>query len=73
MPISGLIIDGSSLEQAVKATTPRTITPITIVLFLFTLQNYSRLTLPTAEFGKMRLRIEETLAAALLAGVLETM
>jgi hypothetical protein len=38
-----------------------------MVLFLFTPQNYSRRTLPTAEFGKMRLRIEETLAAALLA------
>jgi hypothetical protein len=54
-----LIIDGSSFEQAVKATTTKTITPITIVLFLFTLQNYPCPTLPAAEFGKMQLRIEE--------------
>jgi hypothetical protein len=36
-----------------------TIMPMTIVLFLFTLQNYPSCTPPTAEFGKMRLRIEE--------------
>jgi hypothetical protein len=40
MPISGLIIDGSSLEQAVKVTIANTITPMTTVLFLFTPQNY---------------------------------
>jgi hypothetical protein len=68
-----LIIDGNSLEQAVKATTAKTITPMTIVLFLFTPQNYHCPIPPAAEFGKIRLRIEETFAVTLLAGGLETM
>jgi hypothetical protein len=59
MPISGLIIDGSSLEQALKATMANTITPTTTVLFLFTPQNYPGSNPPAAEFGKMRLRIQE--------------
>lgn len=40
MPIDGLIMEGSSLEQAVKATMARMIANRTIVVFLFTAQNY---------------------------------
>jgi len=47
--------------------------PMTIVLFLFTPQSYSCPIPPGAEFGKMRLRIEETFAATLHAGALDTM
>jgi len=50
-----------------------TIAPITIELFLFTPRNYPCADPFTAEFGKMLLRIQETLAAALLAGPLDTM
>src|ERR1700722_8412612 len=59
MPISGLIIDGSSLEQALKTTIARMIPLMTRVLFLFTPQIYPGSNPPTAEFGKMQLRIQE--------------
>jgi hypothetical protein len=52
-------MEGRSFEQAVKPTTAKTITLMTIVLFLFTRQNYPRRAQPAAEFGKMQLRIEE--------------
>jgi hypothetical protein len=52
MPIDGLIIEGNNFEQAVKAMIAKTIPPVTIMLFLFTLQNYPCRLPSAAEFGK---------------------